>query len=265
MKFTMNNFGRHENKPLWRGGKATLQITKVKSVVLEWSIQTSLLHVGYALQYDNDKQLYFGCGLFSVWLKFKGKFVSKPERHIELAWYGGGLHWSIWTPINEWTRGTPKWRDGSWYPLDTLLGKQRYGHRVLSKETITVSLPEGDYPCKVELFESRWKRDRWPRVKILLRAEIEPDTPIPVPGKGDNSWDCDDDAAYSMTCQAATAQEAADKLKESILSQRLKYGGENWEPSTNVTYGLHVVRTKEKVDDVFPCVNDDGILLGESE
>jgi hypothetical protein len=64
-----------------------------------------------------------------------------------------------------------------------------------------------------------------------IRAKITPDTPIPFPGKGENSWDCGEDATHSMTCNATNEQEAVAKLVASVLNDRYRHGGKNWRPA----------------------------------
>lgn len=91
-------------------------------------------------------------------------------------------------------------------------------------------MPEHPYPATVRLFESTWKRPRWPFARRMVRAEIEVEGGIPHPGKGENSWDCDDDATYSLTCQARTAEDAVAKLVGSVLRDRRNYGGRSWRP-----------------------------------
>jgi hypothetical protein len=65
----------------------------------------------------------------------------------------------------------------------------------------------------------------------MVRAEITPDKPIPVPGKGENSWDCDDDASYGMTCAAQTPAEAVAHYSASIQRDRQRHGGNHWVPA----------------------------------
>lgn len=46
-----------------------------------------------------------------------------------------------------------------------------------------------------------------------------------------NSWDCGEDAVYSLTTVAATVPEAIAKLVRSCLESRERHGGPNWRPA----------------------------------
>ena len=54
---------------------------------------------------------------------------------------------------------------------------------------------------------------------------------LPIPGKGENSWDCGDDAYYSIGTPAATAMEAVEYAADRVLETRRRYGGSSWAPS----------------------------------
>jgi hypothetical protein len=61
-------------------------------------------------------------------------------------------------------------------------------------------------------------------------ALVESETGVPVPGKGENSWDCGEDALYSLSTTAATIDEAIEKFKASVMKTRERYGGKDWMP-----------------------------------
>ena len=55
--------------------------------------------------------------------------------------------------------------------------------------------------------------------------------PIPVPGKGENSWDCDDDAIHSSHGPHSTVHQAVAALVASGYRERTRYGsGPEWLP-----------------------------------
>lgn len=56
--------------------------------------------------------------------------------------------------------------------------------------------------------------------------------PIPVPGKGENSWDCDDDAIHSSHGPHSTVHQAVAALVASVYRDRTRYGsGPEWQPT----------------------------------
>ena len=94
-----------------------------------------------------------------------------------------------------------------------------------------VPMPERAYPASVKLFESTWKRPRW-FASRMVRAEVKIEKGIPFPGKGENSYDCGDDALFGLTCKADTVEQAIAETVESALRNRRRYGGSvDWQPA----------------------------------
>lgn len=192
---------------------------------------------------DSDRDICVHVGvpwLFSFWVHVErlpgwswplhAQSRIPESREIGFSFFDGCLCILLWS--NPWERNhdDPWWWDIRVNLVDALLGRAVHSRRELYTERVVVELAEGEYGASVCSFESTWQRPRWPWPKRMVRATITPDTPIPIPGKGENSWDCEDTATASMTCQAATPQAAAAALKESVEHTRLKYGGSSWRP-----------------------------------
>jgi|MudIll2142460700_1097286.scaffolds.fasta_scaffold22487_3 hypothetical protein len=190
------------------------------------------LNMGYG---DSDNGVLLAVNipyLFGIYIGVEGLFHSrKRQRQIGWSWHDDRLHVSIWEDPMQWNNSDPKWWSFSICPVDILLGEYDYSTRDINTERVIVGMPEGPYPCTVRIFESTYKRPRWHWPRRIIRANITPDTPIPHPGKGENSWDCDEDATWSMTCPAESGAEAALYLQTSILRDRNRYGGDGWLPS----------------------------------
>jgi hypothetical protein len=58
-----------------------------------------------------------------------------------------------------------------------------------------------------------------------MRVDLKIDKGIPHAGKGENSWDCGDDATYGMCCAVKNIAEGVGVLVGSVLHDRVKYGG----------------------------------------
>lgn len=149
------------------------------------------------------------------------------------------LHWSLWCPPGEWHSGTPYWRSGAFYPISAIFGKSVFHSRDIGRPLVTViDLPEGEYPVKVTTSIDTWTRPRWPgnwqqvtRYKVeVMPDEKGKDRGAPVPGKGENSWDCGEDAIYSLTTCARDEFDALQKFRDDVLKTRQKRGGNNWRP-----------------------------------
>lgn len=224
-----------------REGRAWLHLQNQRETVLgiSWHMPTDhwMASVTVGPPYgDNDLTFGFGCGLFDLWLHSENllprKWLPEDGRETSLAIHGGGLWWSAWKNENEWKRSDSKWMHGNFNVVDFLFGKQIYSTVNKPPERTTVALPEAVYPATVVMFTSTWKRPRWPWPQRLVRATITPDTPIPIPGKGENSWDIGDDAIHELTCPASNRHDAAQRLAESVMRSRQRYGGASWEPAS---------------------------------
>ncbi len=81
----------------------------------------------------------------------------------------------------------------------------------------------------------RWHHSRLPRGRWLYRADIEIPGGIPIPGKGENSWDCEDDAIYAQTQPVSPTspclREIVDDLALSVLRRRMQYASLSWRPT----------------------------------
>jgi hypothetical protein len=227
-----------------RHGRASVRFNaesrRTQKVGVEWLL--GKLGWGFSVElgrYDDDEvQLVWkvpGVALYwslDGWLprRLRDRLLPERQREVRLDAHDGALWWGLWVDPMEWDSRTPKWRQGSLHPVDVLLGSPRYKRAVLRRETAQLALPEWTYHATVELVEDTWSRPRWPWPRRLLRAEVTPATPVPVPGKGENSWDCDDDAVYGMTVVAGTVSEAVGAFVASVLRDRERHGGPNWAP-----------------------------------
>lgn len=114
----------------------------------------------------------------------------------------------------------------------TVMGHPRLEGKRLAGVRAHVPMPEGNYPCIVTLTEDSWTRPRLKLTRrVIRRATVEMLVAIPSPGKGENSWDIDDDATSSMTTPARSVSEAVGAMAESVMSRRERYASRTWKPS----------------------------------
>lgn len=208
---------------------------------LEWLIPTHFFCLGVEFADGDDAISFsFGCGLFVLFLgighsplhRWLSKKIGGYEgREIKLTIHDGALWWSFWCPTMSWSSQTPRYRSGAFHPVDFLLGRAKYASRNIADERAVVPMPEGGYPASVKINEDTWKRPRWPFTKRIIRAEIRPDTPIPFPGKGENLYDCGEDASHSLYGCFDNTLDAVLGMSRSVMRSRLKYGGGwNYQP-----------------------------------
>ena len=157
------------------------------------------------------------------------------DRELEVGAHDGLISWRLWAATMGYHTG-PKWRDSTfnwkrwvgWEP-------SHVGWETLDTVRTVIPMPEGNYDATVNLIRGTWRRRRLfrftPKVH-RFRAEIIPDTPIPVPGKGENSWDCDDDYISESSGPWRTAEEAVAGIIRSVYRDRTRYGnGPEWQPA----------------------------------
>lgn len=248
--------------PLWKHGRARLWVrlttTQRAERTAAWSFGVSWLIGGRSCRamltvgdWGDDTDIGLGLAIpgIALWFDIENIFPSRwrPRDGRDLGFFigDGSIFVKLWCSLHDWYSDKPfshpssSKRQPVLHVTDWLLGKSRYSRRELSTHMAPYTLPEGEYPVKIVLTECTWRRKRWPRVRVIQRAEIEvldQERPIPVPGKGENSYDIDDDALYSLTTPAATVDEALTALHRSVMRDRERYGGSKWLPAC---VGLH--------------------------
>ena len=226
----------------WGNGK------KHSCFTFEWSWYKSFR---FGLNVGEDWTLAICPGLFSIYLSldipilrwFERKFLDYEGRDLSISIH----HWTLW--LNFWTSDMSSSYGRKWWDLVTLLKKPSHRHWTFHRDSFflgdysykekalwtahdSIKMPEGSYMVRMRFFRSTWKRKRFPYTKTVDRCELTPQYPIGVPGKGTTSYNCDEDATYSMTTPAKNQVDAISSLRESIMRSRKKYGsGESWRPS----------------------------------
>lgn len=161
------------------------------------------------------------------WPFLKYDTMENDERAIGWRIFDGGLWLDFWSDPSGWG---PE-RQVVFKPLDVLFGRRQHSKRGISTHDVLVPMPEGDYPGMMEVYESIWKRPRWPWTERLVRFSIDLHRPIPIPGKGENSWDIDDDAIFGLSgAKFTTVEEAIQSVVKSAMRDRERYGGGGWQP-----------------------------------
>lgn len=198
--------------------------------------------IGLRLDYDDEPlHLFLGFfGLFTVFLSINAKWArnlleradpnrenGKPSyqgREWELRFHADVIRWNIGCSPDGWSTADG-WRNSSFYFLDWLFGRHKYKSEELQRGMeVAFVFPEGVYTGTVTLTRDTWKRKRWPRTKVVYRANIEVPKPPMFAGKGENSYDCEDDAIYGMTCQAKSLHEAITAYEAAVYRNRARYG-----------------------------------------
>ncbi len=164
----------------------------------------------------------------SEWWKQR---LGYDTREIDWSIHDWGIYWNLWTKWGE-SGSFPRWREGCFDIPDFFLGRSCVVYRELAKEDVLVPMPERAYRGTVTLYERTYTRRRLPWAQRIKTAEIKmhPGEQVPIPGKGENSWDLGQDATYSMSCPETTIEGAVAAMVKSALGRRRRYGGPDWVP-----------------------------------
>lgn len=221
-------------------------------------------HPSFYIKVDGSEDdvcfhLAFG---FGIWITFS-RFLPRSwyptyessyghgrigeEREISIAWHNGCFWWNFWIS-EEWSSWTKNktWRKGCWHIVERLKGKHEYTETEISKDQFMLPFFEGIYNIEVIQLQRIDKWQRWFTSKMIswnVKAGYYNeegkfiDKPIPVEGKGENSWDCDEDATYALYFPGMphkknirTPYEAALYFWHSMMKDRERRGSANWVP-----------------------------------
>lgn len=143
------------------------------------------------------------------------------------------ISWNIWNDDDSWSSSDPKWKHYwiNFHPI--FFGKHKCEFKPIETKTCKIEILENEiYEVKIT---KKLRIDSWPRLPSKKSFCYEASSVgIQVPGKGENSWDCGEDARSSMSFPDRgykTLQDAAEFYKKSIVKDRERYGGKNWKPS----------------------------------
>jgi len=197
----------------------------------EFSIPSQFNHI-YLSQGDEHLTFAVASFLAAVWISIPPIIPKMADKTIfSLAAHDGNIWWKFFTDRNGWSSKTPKWKNGYFQVDDFILGKSECSHVLISEKEVEIPMPEKAYKAKVKLEDWTWKRPRW-FAQTIRKTDIEmlDGEQIPIPGKGDNSWDCGDDAIFSLLTPAKTIEEGIGLFVADVLKTRMKrMGSHRWE------------------------------------
>lgn len=139
--------------------------------------------------------------------------------------------WEWWARKNSWSRSDPWWMSQTFDYKQIVFGKNAHTCEVVEEGVTVVPMPEHPYPATWRREIATWRytrplgrlRDRLLGPRSQQSVWLTPGEPVPVPGKGENSWDCDDDAIHG--CGGKSVEDAVANMVRSALSKRQRYGG----------------------------------------
>lgn len=211
--------GKREIKGWARSGRFIFKYFKV-----EYSLFNNRCAIGFDV---NDEDLTFNiCIPYLISLYFSTNLIRGKDRELEVYVYDWSIWWKLWASNMDWNYKVPKWRDSCFHILDFLFGKNKYNREIIEERDVLIPMPEGNYEAHIKLCKDTWKRPIG-FTKTILRIDAQIPKGIPHAGKGENSWDCGDDATFGMCCQAKSIAEGIGEIVKNSIKTRIKYGGWN--------------------------------------
>lgn len=193
----------------------------------DWSL-------GYGRDSEEHKvfvKLPFVCSLYVLWHNLRHRPTDWSTSHSEwsLRHHDGGLWWSLGAnPMGGRLRDR---RQGHLNWANLVLGRQKFTREIVETRVMPLPLPGTTITATVAQERCTWKRPRWPWAKQRISYDITPEYPAPIPGKGENAWDVDDDAILQMHCSAKSFEDAIGTFVASVLRNRRRHGGDyDWQP-----------------------------------
>lgn len=140
------------------------------------------------------------------------------------------VQWSAWVDPCQHGGGA-SWRRGCWLPLDTLLGRFEVQTEHGDAVPVVIPMPEGVYHGIARRAVRTWTRPRWPVAWLRIEdVSIEVPDGIPIPGKGEMSYDTADDALCGWSHRGPVSEAVIDGIA-SALRTRAQRSGIAWRPS----------------------------------
>jgi hypothetical protein len=191
---------------------------------VEWKLPTRSVRLNFHRD-DEGATVGIACLLFAFWFGWS-RFSARDDRECQITVHHGCLWVALWRdPSGTSSRqNDPWWRHQHCFDFaDFFLGRQTHSKETVETRDVLIPMPEGSYPATVEFVRAKWKRPRWFAL-VKTCADVKIPKGIPFEGKGDNSWDCGEDATFGMWTPAASIEEAIGKVVSSVLRDRNRYG-----------------------------------------
>jgi hypothetical protein len=247
IRFT--NYAEQEKNDTWPfNGRVEFvwneEISETPAFRIAWKFGTSGVGLTFRVNPDRDSAaVHVSMPLVSLWFGIKhGSIyrIAPEDRQVSAAFRDGSVFWKLWTDPNCWSSTTPRWRDGSVSIVDALLGPVEITSQIVDSRITTIPMPEGAYKVRTIIERRTHARLRWfAWTSLRGSAETGDDItmPIPVPGKGENGHDCDEDALHAMSVDGIrTHADIVGEVVRSVLSTRERRAGIDWRP-TRGPYG----------------------------
>jgi hypothetical protein len=144
------------------------------------------------------------------------------RRECEVSFYDWTFRVTPWGRWGEWNKRDPWWIRGVSLDLRrVVLGDRTYIAEELALVPVQVPMPEGNYPAVAKVQRVTRGFRRWFK---RTGQEVTLNIPkgIPFAGKGENSYDCDDDGLFGIG--GDSIEDAIHRAQEAVHESRRRHG-----------------------------------------
>jgi len=232
----------------------------IHSIELAWGKGPFAPHLGITLTkndgYSDNHKLYVAFLIGRVWIGFgKSDFSNERCWGLEFNNTAMSAYWGCEDKYGNWENGF--YRYFPWYRIaDWILGKQVcivQRPRDYDIKKGFIEMPEGKYPALFSFNTYVWFRPRSPFRRIRYDTEVDIPIGIPESGKGENAWDCGEDALYGTGISGKTRAEghdierAAAYVRECSLKNRARRGDPACWPMTPEDRAIEIEKRRAEV------------------
>ena len=177
---------------------------------------------------------------FAFYLSLEGMGLWTPQRKGIATWDNNREFWltdrrEFDVSVSDWTlRFTPWGKWGEWVKRDPwwirgvsidfrrlVLGERVYHAEELALVPCHVPMPEGTYPAVAKVQRVTRGFRRWFK-RTGQEVDLSIPKGIPFAGKGENSWDCDDDGLFGIG--GSSIDDAIRRAQEAVNRSRQRHG-----------------------------------------
>jgi len=221
-------------------------------VRIEWAIPSKFCHAEFEVDLsENEVSVGLAIPPVAVWVHVTDlwKYMKGIEpwesfgwkeytKEVKVAFYEGILMWNIWYDPHQTTTEMPRWRHGSFFPMDYFFGEQEQKLEVVRGPIdVLIPMPERAYKAVATLSRLTLKRKRLPwNSDQFLKIDIENEgDPVPVPGKGTADYNQDETAYSRHSGPASSIVDGISHMVRGVLEKRDRYASLDWVPEKDHT------------------------------
>lgn len=199
---------------------------------IEWHLWSNHCHLSADVGGD-EEQLQFSVAVppVAVWFAIQApllrRLVPERTREMQLSMFEWSIRLVLWGREHEWIRSDPWWVRGVHLDLkDAILGKAKFTSTETAPEVpIEILLDDRIYTGTAKFERCTWKRPLWfTKVRDSVWINMDQGHGLPHAGKGENSWDCGDDALCGFGVNGSNVEEAIQHGIDTVNGYRKRWG-----------------------------------------